>query len=102
MATKTDAAQTDITKMSEQQIKDHLRQRKAEQVKLVHENGIKARAELEAYCLDKYKMTLVQIFTATKKAPQTKLYRHPETGQTYSYTGRGKLPAWCKPEYLVN
>jgi hypothetical protein len=95
-------AKTDITSMTEQEIKDYLTQRKAEQAKLVHEKGVQARAELEAYCLKKYSMTLVQIFTATKKAPQTKSYRHPETGQTYIYSGRGKLSDWCKPEYLAN
>ena len=95
-------AKTDITSMTEAEIKEYLIQRKAEQAKLVREKGVAARAEVEAYCLKKHGMSLAQIFTATKKAPETKSYRHPETGQTYIYSGRAKLPAWCKPEYQAN
>jgi DNA-binding protein H-NS len=93
---------SDITQMSEQEIKDYLQRRKEEQEKLVRENGVKAKAELEAYCLKKYNMTLQQIFTASDKAPKPKRqFKNPQDNSTYTYSGKGKLPAWVKPEYEI-
>ena len=93
---------TDITQMTEEEIKEFLATRKAEQAKLVREQGVKARAELEVYCQKKYNMTLAQIFTATDKAPTApKQYKNPENGSVYTYSGRGKLPGWVKPEHEI-
>lgn len=95
-------AKTDITKMTEDEIKQYLQNRKEEQARLVREQGVKARAELEVYCQEKYNMTLAQIFTATNRAPKpSKQYRNPSDGTVYTYSGRGKLPGWVKPEFEV-
>jgi hypothetical protein len=87
---------TDISQMTDQEIAAFLEQRKAEQAKLVRENGVKARAELEQYCLKKYNMSLAAIFTAGNKVLEHKTYKNPETGALYVYKGKGKVPGWLK------
>jgi len=94
-------AKTDITSMTEAEIKAYLQQRKVEQAKLVREKGVQARADVEAYCLKKHGMTLAAIFTASNKTAEPKTYKNPANGETYTYGGRGKMPAWVKPEYEI-
>ncbi len=102
MSAKQTDTKTDITQMTEEEIKQFLQHRKEEQAKLIRENGVKAREELEVYCQKKYGMTLAQIFTASDKAPKApKQYKNPDNGSVYTYSGRGKLPAWVKPEYEI-
>jgi hypothetical protein len=96
------ATKTDITSMTEAEIKEYLTQRKVQSLALQREKGVEARKDVEAYCLKKHGMSLAMIFTATRKAPQLQSYRNPKDGTTYIYSGRGKLPAWCKDEYLAN
>jgi len=86
----------DISQMTDAEIAAYMQMRKAEQAKLVRENGVKAKAELEQYCLKKYGMSLAAIFTASANSAGPKSYKHPETGQVYTYSGRGKVPVWLK------
>jgi Bacterial RNA polymerase, alpha chain C terminal domain len=59
-------AQTNITKMSEQEITDYLREKKAAQAALIRENGARIKAELERYCLEKYGISLGHIFISAR------------------------------------
>src|SRR5712692_2886618 len=86
----------DITQMTDQEIKEYQEQRKATQAALVREKGVKAKAELEKYCLQKYGISLAAIFTASANGTGPKSYKNPATGQTYTYSGRGKVPGWLK------
>jgi hypothetical protein len=45
---------------------------------------------------------------ANQKPTERKTYKHPESGTLYTYSGKGKVPAWLKgpdnkpnPAYLV-
>ena len=57
---------------------------------------MKAKAELEAYCLKKYGISLAAIFTASADAKGPTNYRNPENGSIYTYSGRGKVPGWLQ------
>lgn len=92
---------TDITQMSAQEIKDYLRQREEDAAKQLRENVTKWKEELEAHCQKKYGVSLATIFTATSKPRETKQFKNPADGKLYTYSGRGKLPGWVKPEYEV-
>jgi hypothetical protein len=61
-----------------------------------HQKAVKAKKELEAYCQDKYGLTLQEVFTVSDKLPERKQYKHPDTGTIYSYSGRGKVPKWLQ------
>jgi hypothetical protein len=87
---------TDISQMTDTEIAAYLQVRKAEQAKLVRENGVKAKAELEAYCLKKYNMSLAAIFTASANGKGPTTYKNPTTGEIWTYSGRGKVAAWAK------
>jgi|SRR6266436_2050808 len=99
----------EISQMTNQEIAAFLEVRKQEEAKLVRENGVKFKTELEAYCLKKYNMSLASIFLAGKNAIEPKTYKNPATGGMYTYKGKGKVPAWLKipggkkpnPQYLV-
>ena len=99
-------AKTDITKMTTEEIAAHLQEKK--QRDALHQKAIKAKRELEAYCQDKYGLTLQEIFTVSVKVGERKQYRDPHSGDLYTYSGRGKLPAWLRgpdgkpnPQYEV-
>jgi len=94
---KPNGATKDISQMTDAEIAAYMQMRKAEQAKLVRENGVKAKAELEAYCLEKYKMSLAAIFTSSANGGAgPKSYKNPENGSIYTYSGRGKVPGWLK------
>jgi hypothetical protein len=92
---------TDITKMSAQEIKEYLQKKEEEAAKALQANAAKWKEELEAHCQDKYGVSLATIFTASAKPRNTKQYKNPADGKLYTYSGRGKLPRWVKPEYEV-
>jgi hypothetical protein len=87
---------TDITKMTAQEIKDYLQQREEEAAKKLQQNAPKWKEELEAHCQDRYGVSLATIFTATTKPREVKQYRNPVDLKLYTYSGRGKVPAWLK------
>jgi hypothetical protein len=86
----------DISQMTDQEIKAFLDQRKVDQAKIVREKGVAAKAELEAYCLKKYGISLAAIFTASSEGKGPKTYKNPTDSSLYTYSGRGKVPAWLK------
>lgn len=99
----------DISQMTDTEIKAYLEQRKIAQAQLVREKGVQAKAELEQYCLKKYGISLAAIFTASTNGSGPKQYKNPQTGASYTYSGRGKVPGWLKgadnkpnPAYLVS
>lgn len=99
---------TDITQMSAQEIREFLHRKEEEAAKQLRENVAKWKEELEAYCQKKYGVSLATIFTASSKPRDLKQYKHPQTGETYTYSGRGKVPGWLKgadgkpnPQYAV-
>jgi DNA-binding protein H-NS len=92
---------TDITQMTAQEIKEYLKQREVETARQLQLNVAKWKEELETYCQKKYGVSLATIFTATSKPRDIKQYKNPKDGSVYTYGGRGKLPAWVKPEYEV-
>jgi hypothetical protein len=87
---------TSINRMSLEEIAAYLERRKQRDIQEKHQKALKAKKELGAYCQRKYGLTLQEIFTASDKAPEKKLYRNPDDGSIYSYSGRGKLPGWLK------
>ena len=89
---------TDITKMTVEEIAAFLQEKKQKDVVEKHQKALKAKKELEAYCQEKYGLTLQEVFTVSDKAPERKQYKNPENGSVYSYSGRGKVPAWLKGE----
>ncbi len=99
---------TDITQMTQSEIEDFLKQRKIQQAKVAQEKGKEARKDVEAYLQKKYGLTLAQVWMAGSNIV-SRTYKHPTTGETYVYSGRGKVPVWLKgtdnkpnPAYLVN
>src|SRR5258706_9047586 len=86
---------TDITQMSAAEIEEFLKQRKQEQAKLAALKGAEARKDVEAYCLKTHGLTLAQIWMAGWFS-EPKTYKNPASGETYTYSGRGKVPAWLK------
>lgn len=92
---------TDITQMTAQEIRDYLRQKEEEAAKQLQLNAAKWKEELDAYCWKKYSVSLATIFTASAKPRDVKQYKNPQDGKLYTYSGRGKLPNWVKPEYEV-
>lgn len=97
MAIKERQISKDINTMSLEEIAAYLQERKEQEARERHEKAIKAKVELEAYCQEKYGLTLAQVYTASDKPLSArKQYQNPETGALYSYSGRGKVPAWLK------
>jgi DNA-binding protein H-NS len=91
------APKTDISKMTDTEIKAYLDQRKVEQAKIVREKGVQAKAELEKHCMEKYGISLAAIFTSSANGGAgPKSYKNPATGELYTYSGRGKVPGWLK------
>jgi DNA-binding protein H-NS len=95
---------TDITKMTEEEIAVHLQERKQQGIQKI----LKAKKELEAYCQEKYGLTLQEIFTVSDKVPERRQFKDPHSGDIYTYSGRGKVPAWLRgpdgkpnPQYEV-
>src|SRR5215475_496040 len=87
-------SKTDITQMTDAEIAEYMKARKIQTAKLVAEKGKKAKEELEGYCLKKYGLSLQQIYTSGGEGPKT--YKNPHNGETYIYSGRGKVPGWLK------
>jgi DNA-binding protein H-NS len=87
---------TDITKMTVAEIAAYLQEKKQRDVLEKQQRALKAKKELEAYCQEKYGLTLQEVFTVSDKAPQRKQYKDPNCGDIYTYSGRGKVPAWLK------
>ena len=94
MAIKVSAQVRDIASMTEAEIQDYLKQRKAEQAKIVAQKGVEARKDVEAYLQKKWGLTLSQVWMAGSTQPKT--YKNPADGSVYTYSGRGKVPAWLK------
>ena len=99
---------TDITKMTASEIEEYLKEKKAREITENREKALKAKRELEAYCQEKYGLTLQQVFTVSGKIPERKQYKDPHSGALYTYSGRGKVPAWLRgadgkpnPQYEV-
>jgi DNA-binding protein H-NS len=88
----------DISAMTDAEIAEYLKARKAEQAKLVAAKGVQAKKELEAYCLKTYGISLAAIFTSSENASAPKTYRNPGNGENYTYSGRGKVPTWLKDD----
>jgi hypothetical protein len=86
----------DINNMTVEEIATYLQERKEQEIKDRQEKAIRAKAELEAYCQEKYGLTLAQVFTASDKVQTRKQYQNPEDKKLYSYSGRGKVPGWLK------
>jgi hypothetical protein len=89
-------AKQDINSMTVEEIAAYLKARKETEAKDNWEKAVKAKAELEVYCKDKYGLSLAEIFTTPDKMPERKQYKNPEDGSIYAYSGRGKIPAWLK------
>jgi hypothetical protein len=70
-----------------------MKNKKAETARIAAEKGAEARKDVERYCQQKHGLTLAQIWMAGWFA-EPKTYRNPATGQTYTYSGRGKVPEW--------
>jgi DNA-binding protein H-NS len=92
----------DTNKASVGELEALIKQKKAERAKTIAEKGLKARADVEAYCQKTHGLRLADIFTASNKAP--KQYENPATGETWN--SRGKKPGWLKghetdPNFLV-
>ncbi|WP_247498330.1 hypothetical protein [Bradyrhizobium sp. 149] len=109
MAIKERQLPKDINSMTLEEISAYLQDRKEQETRERHQKAIKAKAELEAYCQEKYGLSLAQVYTASDKPPsERKQYKHPETGEIWAYSGRGKVAAWAKgpdgkpnPDYEV-
>lgn len=87
---------TNINRMSLAEIAAYLEQRRQRDVQEKQNKALKAKKELGAYCQRKYGLTLQEVFTASDKLHEWKRYKNPRDGSLYSYSGRGKLPAWLK------
>jgi hypothetical protein len=86
---------TDITQMTQSEIEEHLKQRKIQQAKIAQEKGKEARKDVEQYLQKKYGLTLAQVWMSGSNIV-SKTYLNPANGQTYVYSGRGKVPTWLK------
>lgn len=89
-------AKKDISQMSVEEITAYLQERKVAEARDRHERAIKAKAELEQYCQERYGLTLAQIFTASDKMPAQRQYKNPQTGEIWTYSGKGKVAGWAK------
>ncbi len=89
-----------ILTMSIEEIQSYIDQRKQNARELLKKNGAQWRREIDSYCLEKYGVSLVDVWTATDKAPKTREIPyplgHPKFGEVYTYCGRGKLPNWAQ------
>jgi hypothetical protein len=99
---------TDITKMTAAEIAAFLQEKKQRDGQEKHARALKAKKELEAYCQAKYGLTLQQVFTVSDKVPEHRQFKDPHSGDLYTYSGRGKVPAWLRgpdekpdPQYEV-
>ena len=87
----------DITKMSAAEIEVYLAERKAEERKQALEKGEQARRELADYCQSKYGLSLKALGLSYKQPSKLAgTYKHPESGELFTYSGFGKVPAWLK------
>lgn len=96
MAGKDRTAPKDINSMTVEEIAAYLENRKEQEVRERHERAVRAKGELESYCQEKYGLTLAEIFTTPEKMPERRQYQHPQTGEVYAYSGRGKVPTWLR------
>jgi hypothetical protein len=86
-------AKTDINKLTVAEIAAFLQEKKQRDGREKHQRALKAKKELEAYCQEKYGLTLQEVFTFSDKAPEHRQFKDPHTGELYTYSGRGKVPA---------
>ena len=86
---------TDITQMTDAEILEYQKQRKIQQAKIAQERGKEARKDVEAYLQKKHGLTLAQVWMSGSNIV-SKTYLNPANGQTYVYSGRGKVPKWLK------
>jgi hypothetical protein len=84
-----------LAKLSVQDLEQLLQNKKQEQARIAAEKGVEARKDVENYLKQKWGLTLAQIWMACSNMV-SKTYRNPENGQTYIYSGRGKVPGWLK------
>ena len=113
---KRGATGADITKMSDAEIAAFMHQRAVARSKELRERAPKMRKALEQYASETFNFSLDEILgtLGTSKATNSngdgrKTYRNPDTGETWSYPSRGRMPKWIrgrggnpKSEYLVN
>lgn len=84
-----------LSQLSIADIEQLLKTKKQEQTRLAALKGAEARKDVEKYCLDKHGLSLAQIWMAGWFS-EPKTYRNPKTGESYTYSGRGKVPEWLK------
>jgi DNA-binding protein H-NS len=87
-------AKTDINKLTVAEIAAFLQEKKQRDGREKHQRALKAKKELEAYCREKYGLTLQEVFALSDKVPEHRQFKDPHTGDLYTYSGRGKVPAW--------
>jgi len=87
---------TDISTMTDTEIAEYLKQRKDQQARIAAEKGPEARKDVEQYLQKKYGLTLAQVWLSNGKVPERKTYKNPADNSTYTYSGKGKVPAWLK------
>jgi len=88
----------DISKLTPDQRRELLSQLKAANNPMADPEYVKRclemRSELATLC-EKKGLTLAHVFTASNKAPkEEEHFKHPQTGETYAYRGKGKKPTW--------
>jgi DNA-binding protein H-NS len=86
----------DVSTLSVADIEALLRAKKEEQAKIAAEKGLEARKDVERYLQEKWGLTLTQVWMANGKPSVKKTYKNPADGKTYTYSGKGKVPAWLK------
>jgi DNA-binding protein H-NS len=88
-----------LAKLSVQDIEQLLRNKKQEQARVAAERGKEARKDVEDYIAKKWGLTLAQVWMAGDNYQGPKTYLNPANKETYTYSGRGKVPAWLKDEH---
>jgi hypothetical protein len=87
----------DTSTLSVSDIEALLKAKKDEQAKYAAENAAKARAAVEEFLQKNWNgLTLAQVWMANGKVIERKTYKNPADGKEYTYSGKGKVPAWLK------
>lgn len=88
----------DIVQMTDLEIQEYMKERKAQQAQMIAQKGKEARKDVEAYCQKKWGLTLAQVWMAGDNYQGPKTYKNPANGETYVYSGRGKVPVWLQDQ----
>jgi hypothetical protein len=86
----------DTATLSVSDIEALLRAKKEEQSRIAAEKGVEARKDVEQYLQSKWGLTLTQVWMANGKPIERRTYKNPADGKSYTYSGKGKVPAWLK------